>query len=142
MSASRIHCSITNYFLMIPERTLHLTTTQHLERNPDLDQAKRGSTLAHSVVIKLKEMGLPDKMDEHLSKLCTDLADLCSAQRLLASQVDAFLKSEDDWDTVGDNLVDIRATIDHMGWHMKGVRRPMTQITSWAYRQNESDETT
>ena len=115
-------------------------TTKHLERNPDLDQAKRGSTLAHSFVIKLKEMGLPDDMDEHLSKLCTDLADLYSAQRLLTSQVEEFLNSEDDWDTVGDNLVDIRATIDHMGWHMKGVRRPMTRITSWAYRQNESNE--
>ena len=114
--------------------------TQHLERAPDLDQAKRGSTLAHSVVIKLKEMGLPDDMDEHLSKLCTDLADLYSAQRLLTTQVEAFLKSEDDWDAVGDNLVDIRATIDHMQWHMKGVRRPMTQITRWAYRQNESNE--
>ena len=114
--------------------------TQHLERAPDLDQAKRGSTLAHGVVIKLKEMGLPDDMDEHLSKLCTDLADLYSAQRLLTTQVEAFLKSENDWDAVGDNLVDIRATIDHMQWHMKGVRRPMTQITRWAYRQNESNE--
>ena len=114
--------------------------TQHLERAPDLNQAKRGSSLAHSVVIKLKEMGLPDDMDKHLSKLCTDLADLYSAQRLLTTQVEAFLKSEDDWDAVGDNLVDIRATIDHMGWHMKGVRRPMTQITRWAYRQNESNE--
>ncbi len=117
-----------------------MTTAQRLELAPDLDEAKRGATLAHSIVIKLKEMGLPDDMDPHLAKLCTDLADLCSAQRLLTEQVESLLKSEDDWDAVGDNLVDIRATIDHIGWHMKRVRRPMTQITRWAYRQNETDE--
>ncbi len=110
---------------------------RHLERSPGLDQARRASLMAHQVVIKLKEMGLPDDMDGQLSQLCTDLGDLWSAQNTLAKQVEAFLKSPDDWDAVGDSLVDLRATIDHMEWHMKGVRSPMGQITRWAYGQCE-----
>lgn len=93
--------------------------------------------MAHSVVIKLKEMGLPDDLDEQLSQLCTDLGDLWSAQNLLAGQVEEFLKSPDDWADVGDRLVDIRSTIDHMAWHMKGIRRPMRKITTYAYGQSE-----
>ncbi len=110
----------------------------HLERQPELDGAKRGSVLAHGVVIKMKEMGLPDDLDGQLSQLCTDIADLWSAQNTLSRQVENFLKSRDDWEAVGDQLVDLRSTIDHMAWHMKGIRRPMGQITRWAYRQAES----
>ena len=110
---------------------------RHLERHPSLDEARRASAMAHNVVIKLKEMGLPDDLDGQLSQLCTDLGDLWSAQKLLSTQFEAFLTSPHDWESVGDSLVDLRSTIDHIAWHMKGVRRPMGQITRWAYRQGD-----
>ncbi len=111
---------------------------RHLEQPPALEHARRASVMAHSIVIKLKEMGLPDEMDEDLSQFCTDLGDLWSAQTTLVSQVEKFLKTPHDSDAAGDHLVDLRATIDHMAWHMKAIGRPMDNITNWAYSQSEA----
>ena len=111
---------------------------EHLDRDPGLEQARRASVMAHSVVIKLKEMGLPDELDEHLSQMCTDLGDLWSAQNSLVKQVEAFLKADDDWDAIGDTLVDLGSTIDHIAWHMKGIREPLGEITQYAYEQSEA----
>ena len=110
---------------------------QHLERIPNLEQARRASVMAHSVVIKLKEMGLPDDLDGDLSRLCTDLGDLWSAQNALSRQMEAFLESPDNWEAVGDNLVDLRATIDHMAWHMKEIHGPVDRIATYAYGRSE-----
>ncbi len=111
---------------------------RHLERTPALEQARRASALAHSVVIKLKEMGLPDEMDEELSQFCTDLGDLWSAQTTLVSQVENFLKKPHDSEKAGDDLVDLRATIDHMAWHLNTIGEPMDKITNWVYNQSEA----
>ena len=112
---------------------------RHLEREPGLEQARRASVMAHSVVIKLKEMGLPEELDPELSRVCTDLGDLWSAQASLARQLEALLKGEDDWESVGDGLVDIASTIEHIAWHMQGIREPMNKITEYAYRQGEDE---
>ena len=111
---------------------------RHLDQSPALEQARRASAVAHSVVIKLKEMGLPDEMDEDLSQLCTDLGDLWSAQLTLASQVENFLKKPHSSQKAGDDLVDLKATIDHMAWHLKNIGQPMDNITNWAYSQSEA----
>ena len=42
----------------------------------NLAQARQRSVMAHRILIKLKEMGLPENLDEELSKLCTDLGDI------------------------------------------------------------------
>ena len=91
--------------------------------------------MAHGVLVKLKELGLPEDLDEALGRLCTDLGDLWSAQKILTDQLQSFLKS-DEWSDVGDNLVDLRSSLDHMAWHMKSVRGPMSQITLFAYRKD------
>lgn len=114
--------------------------TQHLTREPRLSQAREASVMAHGVVIKLKEMGLPAELDDDLSQLCTDLGDLWSAQKTLADQFESFIRSDGDWSAVGDHLVDLRSSIDHIGWHMKKVRRPMTRITRFAYARDESEQ--
>ena len=111
---------------------------RHLEQSPALEQARRASVVAHSIVIKLKEMGLPDEMDEDLSQFCTDLGDLWSAQMTLATQVETFLKKPHDAEKAGDDLVDLRSTIEHMAWHMKTISQPMDNITSWVYEQSEA----
>ena len=115
-----------------------LNLGQHLDRDPRLEQARRTSIMAHSIVIKLKEMGLPDELDEQLSRMCTDLGDLWSAQNSLVNQFEEFLKSDDDWDAIGDTLVDLSSTIEHIAWHMKGIRAPLGEITQYAYEQTES----
>ena len=90
--------------------------------------------MAHGVLVRLKELGLPNDMDETLGQLCTDLGDLWSAQKTLTDQLESFLGS-DDWNSAGDNLVDLRSSLDHVAWHMKSVRRPMAQITRFAYKK-------
>ena len=113
---------------------------EHLEREPRLQQAREASVMAHGVVIKLKEMGLPEHLDDELAQLCTDLGDLWSAQKTLAEQVESLIGSNGGWAGIGDQLVDLRANIDHMAWHMKNVRRPMTKITRFAYAQEGAEQ--
>jgi hypothetical protein len=98
-------------------------------------RARVAALKAHSVVIRLKEMGLPEELDGELAALSTDLGDLWSAQEALAERMERFVSSSGGWESVGDSLVDLRATIDHMAWHLNSVRRPMNRITSYAYRQ-------
>ena len=101
---------------------------------PDTQHARRTAMAAHSVVAKLQEMGLPDGLEPELAALSTDLGDLWSAQKELADQLEGLVRSEADWNAVGDRLVDLRATVDHISWHLGSVRRPMTKITRYAYR--------
>ena len=102
---------------------------------PHLELARQSSDVAHGVVAKFQEMGLPRTLDEELASLSTDLGDLWSAQHALVDRLEGLLKSPADWEGVGDFLVDIRTSIDHMAWHLKSVRRPLGKITQFAYRK-------
>ena len=107
---------------------------------PDMAQARQTAVMAHNVVIKLKEMGLPDKFDENLAKLSTDLGDLWNAQRQLTSRMENFLNSGRDWETTAETLVDLKATLDHIRWHLRSVKHPMKRITEFAYGQVGEDK--
>ncbi len=107
--------------------------TQDLE--PDIVRARMTALRAHSVVIKLKEMGLPDHLDDDLARLSTDLGDLWNAQKQLAARLKSLLQSGDDWEAAADNLVDLKAVLDHMGWHLSSAQRPITRIARFAYSQ-------
>ena len=104
---------------------------------PDLAQARRNAVKAHAVVIKLKEMGLPEDLDEDLASLSTDLGDLWAANKRLAEQLDLFLSSPSDWGEVGDRMADIKAGIDHMAWHVDSVRGPLDRIATFAYESSD-----
>ncbi len=113
---------------------------------PDLDRARQAALLAHGVVIKFKEMGLPEELDSELASLSTDLGDLWSAQHSLTAQLESFLKPPPklpkDWRSVGDHLADMKSSIEHMAWHVSSVRRPLNRIANFAYhRALESDAT-
>jgi hypothetical protein len=91
--------------------------------------------MAHAVVVKFKEVGLPKELDGELAALSTDLGDLWGAQSELSERLEKFLKSPVDWETVGDYLVEMRVAVDHLQWHVRNVRRPMTKVTRYAYRK-------
>lgn len=102
---------------------------------PDMARARMTALRAHSVVIKLKEMGLPDHLDDDLARLSTDLGDLWNAQKQLASRLKNLQQTGGDWEATADNLVDLKAVLDHMGWHLSSVQRPITRIARFAYEQ-------
>ena len=113
---------------------------------PDLDRARQAALLAHGVVIKFKEMGLPEELDPELASLSTDLGDLWSAQQSLTAQLESLLKPPpelpNDWRSVGDHLADLKSSIEHMAWHVSSVRRPLNRMANFAYRKAlESDAT-
>lgn len=110
------------------------------EMEADIQQARRTSVMAHSVVILLKEMGLPQDMDDDLASVCTDLGDLWGAQQEFADRLQNMLKAERSWEMVGDALVDMRASIDHIAWHLKSVREPLTRIAEYAYGQTKESD--
>ena len=107
---------------------------------PDLEHARRSALMAHGVVVKLKEMGLPDEFDEELAALSTDLGDLWGAEKVLADQLRGLLQSTHDWETVGDYLVDLRATVDHIDRHVRSVRRPINRIARCAYGKGSTSK--
>ena len=102
---------------------------------PDRAGARRTALMAHGVITKLKEMGLPDELDDDLAVLSTDLGDIWSAEKALSDRLEGLADSSSDWGAVGDQLVDLRAAIDHLAWHVKSVRRPMTKIARFAYNK-------
>ncbi len=109
----------------------------HRAPEPDLAQARRNAIKAHAVVIKLKEMGLPQGLDEDLASLSTDLGDLWAANMRLTEQLDLFLSAPSDWGEIGDRMADLKAGIDHMAWHVDSIRRPLDRIAAFAYESSD-----
>ena len=107
------------------------------EMEADLNQARRTAVMAHNVVIRLRELGLPETLDAELASVSTDLGDLWGAQKEFTDHLHNMLKKSHDWDAVGDSLVDMRASIDHIAWHLASVREPLTKIAEYAYAQSE-----
>ena len=110
-----------------------LDISDPLEAN--LELARQAALTAHDVVIRLKEMGLPDELNKELAALSTDLGDLWGAQKTLEHQLQRLLDSDGEWESVGDNLVDLRTTIDHIKLHAKSVRGPISDLAAFAYDQ-------
>jgi len=106
---------------------------------PQLNRARQTASVAHGVVIRFKEMGLPETLDAELASLCTDLGDLWSASEALSEHLQTLVGTTADWEAIGDALVDIRSDIDHLAWHLKSVKRPLARITHYAYRQGSTD---
>ena len=84
-----------------------------IEMEADLNQARRTSVMAHNVVIRMRELGLPDTLDAELASVSTDLGDLWGAQKEFTDLLHNMLKTSHDWDSIGDSLVDMRSSIDH-----------------------------
>ena len=105
-----------------------------ISRQPKLAEARRRSGMAHQILVRLKEKGLPEEMDQELSRLCTDLADIWGAHTALTDNLKTFLESDEDgWGCLGDVLVDIRSELDHMKWHINSVDEPIQRIAERAY---------
>lgn len=102
---------------------------------PNLERARRTALVAHSIVIKLKEMGLPDSLEMDLAALSTDLADIWGAQAALSEQLEKLVGSPGDWNSVGESLVDLKALVSHINLHGKHVRKPINKITLFAYKK-------
>jgi uncharacterized protein YigA (DUF484 family) len=102
---------------------------------PDLAHARQTALMAHAVVIRLKEMGLPEDFDEALGIVSTDLSDIWAAQKVLSARLDYLVEHADDWESVADCLVDLRATIDHISTHVATLQEPIEQLAQYAYEQ-------
>jgi hypothetical protein len=99
----------------------------------NLSQAQQNSVMAHRILVKFKEMDLPEELDKELSKLCTDLGDMWSAQMVFTEKLSELLEVEMDWAMAGDYLADIKSQIDHIAWHVESVMDPIIKIAEYAY---------
>ena len=102
---------------------------------PNLERARQTALVAHSIVIKLKEMGLPDSLERDLAALSTDLADIWGRQAALNEQLEKLVETSGDWRSVGESLVDLKALISHINSHGKNIRKPINKITLFAYKK-------
>ena len=107
---------------------------------PDLPHARQTALMAHAIVIRLKEMGLPEELDDDLGTLCTDLGDIWAAHKTLSTRLDDLVESANDWESIADCLVDLRAAIDHIGTHVETAGEPIDRVARYAYEQVESSE--
>ena len=103
----------------------------------DLNQARQRSAMAHRILVKLKEMGISEDLDGELSRLCTDLGDIWSAQIVFTEKLGEFLDSQGEWETVGDLLADIMSQLEHVSWHLDSVKGPIEKIGEYAYGRSE-----
>ncbi len=113
----------------------HQDSTDFTPLAPETQHAQQMALMAHQVVIKLKEMGLPDDYDDELSAVCTDLGDLWGAGKALSDRLETMLKKQSNWESVADSLVDLRAIVDHMSWHINSIKEPMEKLAAFAYQQ-------
>ena len=104
-----------------------------IEKQAGTDGARKTALRAHAIVVKLKEMGLPEHLDAYLARLSTDLSDISHAESVLDKQLKSLLESSTDWQDIGDYLTDLRTTLDHIEWHIKSVRVPAKTIAMFSY---------
>ncbi len=110
--------------------------TEHLPNlEPDLAQARQTALMAHAVVIRLKEMGLPEEFDEALGTVSTDLGDIWGAQKEIATRLQYLVDNADNWESVANCLVDLRAAIDHISAHVDTAKEPIQQLAQYAYEK-------
>ena len=103
----------------------------------NFNRARQRSAMAHSILVKLKTMGISEELDGELSRLCTDLGDIWSAQIVYAEKLGEFLDSSEDWGTLGDLLADIMSQLDHVSWHLDSVKGPIEKISQYAYGRSK-----
>jgi len=110
---------------------------------PNLAQARQKSSVAHQILVKLKEQGLEEDYDDDLAKLCTDLGDLWGAQLSFTERLGDFLDTEtaidDSWRKFGDSLADICSELEHMAWHIQSVKGPIERIAQRAYQADDQN---
>ena len=109
----------------------------NFELQPGYNKPREVAELAHKILVKFKEMELPDDFDEQLGILSTDLSDFWSASKDLENKLRILLNEEHQWDSIGETLVDIRSIIDHFDRHVKSVKKPINTITNFSYSESE-----
>jgi hypothetical protein len=109
-----------------------------LRFEPNLEQARRNSGLAHRILVKLKTIDLEDQYDDQLAKLCTDIADLWGAQLVFGEILNRFLEESDQWDSTGDDFVDMLSNVQHMSWHIDSIKEPLQTFAEYSYSRSES----
>ena len=106
--------------------------------NSDLELARERASVAHRILVKFKEMGLSEDKDEDLARICTDLADLWSAQISYKKLLLNLLENEDnDWELAAQCLTDIKSHVDHMSWHIGSVKDPLERLAVECYESGE-----
>ena len=108
-----------------------------LRFDPNLEQARRRSGLAHRILVKLKTNGLPEDHDDELAKLCTDIADIWSAQLAFGEILNRFLEETDNWESIGDDFVDMLSNVQHMSWHIDSVKNPLETFAKYSYSESD-----
>lgn len=100
---------------------------------PNLAQARNKSIMAHKILVKFQEMGLPLEMNDEVAKLATSLGDIWDAHLGITDSIHTLIDNSDAWDSIGDSLTDIYTHIDHVSWHMKDIKELILKISKYSY---------
>jgi hypothetical protein len=117
----------------IPEKNNILESSSN-NLPPNYDMGRLRAEHAHNILIKMKELGLPESFDDSLASLCTDVADLISALNkvtLISEKITA--KNTDQWESVAECLADMLAEIEHIDWHTSSIKNPLKEIAEYSY---------
>ena len=104
---------------------------------PDLVQARKTALMDHAVVIRLKELGLPDELDDALAIVCTDLADIWGSKEVFDGRLESLVEGPNDWSAVGDRLVDLKVAIEHLAFHANSIKEPIERLAHYAYEKGD-----
>ena len=106
---------------------------------PNLAQARNKSVMAHEILVKFQEMGLPDDMNDEVAKLATSLGDIWNAHLGITNSIKTLINDSVDWDSMGDSLTDIYTHLDHAEWHEKGIKELIFKISQYSYNNIDTN---
>ena len=102
---------------------------------PNFLQARNTAILAHRIVVKLQEIGLPDELENTIGDIGTDLADLCSINNNISSLVEKLINDPPEWESMANTIIDLKSTVEHMNVHAHKFGKTANKIARFAYKE-------
>jgi len=106
---------------------------------PNLAQARQKSVMAHKILVKFQEMGLPNDMNGEVANLATSLGDIWDAHLGFTDSMQKLINDSENWESIADSLVDIYTHIDHAEWHISGIKDLILKVSEYSYGNSETD---
>lgn len=114
-------------------------SNSQLPVEPNLTQARNKSVMAHEILVKFQEMGLPDDMTDEVAKLATSLGDIWNAHLYITNSIKTLINDSVDWDSMGDSLTDIYTHLEHAEWHEKDIKDLVFKISQYSYDNTDNN---
>ncbi|MFL2756764.1 MAG: hypothetical protein ACJ0BE_05860 [Dehalococcoidia bacterium] len=114
-------------------------SNDQLHIQPNLLQARQKSVMAHKILVKFQEMGLPIDMNDEVANLAISLGDIWNSHLALTEEMQKLIDECEDWESIANSLTDMYTHIDHVEWHINGIKDLIFKVSKYSYDNSEID---